>query len=715
MGEPLEYIIIRDFSPGIYGDRVGGAGATLYPTAQQGNQTFSSMDLGQNEQRNYARTQNGQIDFPNGAATIKDTFGCTADDAGVLVPFPVGQGRFSGVAADTFGAVSDTAPTFYPTDRVGQYLLDARVQGYVDSGFETVNGCDVVYMAWAAYYDPSHTSTYRQLVWITVNRQGIGISVGGSRWLTIYWNKYSDTNPLLHKLPAINLAFLRNVGGQLDTDNYPIYLPNYVLNVLGFVVMGADSQVVTNQIAAGWRQGATAIPADEVALTNYTTVTTSVNYPVSLGTESALIGIYPHPVLFDPLGYNPLGLSEGKPRIVGDLNTRPASIAISHQGRFVMAGVEPTFAFATDTDPGMKMVLGDHLWYSPLYNAGLNTNDTAAHRNTIYNPAGYDSSVVGDENPSPIGCLGSITADELLVVKHRGGGVLVRGDMDNFTATSLPFIEPTSGVVCHGVGTPLGFVYGSRNGIFVWNGGQTTEKLSRQIDGFFWNHATFTNAGGALDEIIYAGNRGRMAYWHPFICVPNNYIYNTQVKAWWRLEPDTSVKFNIYDISSKDGCLFGFHYKNDPGAHYTFYRYDSELLRDRYSWRSHALTEDRERMYSVQTVDIEITRAEVTGGAGAGVFTLTCELDGLDADGLPTTRTMQLPVNAGTRQEISFQVTNFANQNQQGAFNAAAISVRVAFTTANPAIYQGPAPKIHRIKIGVSETRGRQPFNTVTG
>ena len=56
---------------------------------------------------------------------------------------------------------------------------------------------------------------------------------------------------------------------------------------------------------------------------------------------------------------------------------------------------------------------------------------------------------------------------ELLLVGHRGGALLERGDVANPTIIQLPHVESTWGITAHAAATPIGVVYGSRNSIFA--------------------------------------------------------------------------------------------------------------------------------------------------------------------------------------------------------------------------------------------------------
>lgn len=184
----------------------------------------------------------------------------------------------------------------------------------------------------------------------------------------------------------------------------------------------------------------------------------------------------------------------------------------------------------------------------------------------------YHTLLVGEEAPSGIGVLASLTADELFVVKHTGGGVLVRGDLDNPQVVKLPFIQSTGGLVSRGTPSPLGFAYGTSAGVFVFTGGAQTEKLSNQIDGCLWDFWT-KSAEEHPSAVNWIGSRGRFGFWHPFICVPNNWIMHTESGGWWRLEnPDETFDPRdhpypvMWEVTHKDNDKFSFV---NPSTEYT--------------------------------------------------------------------------------------------------------------------------------------------------
>jgi len=656
MGEPKEYITIDNFSPGIFGDLLGQTGATA--TASPSNNT--SLGIGK-----------------NGGAVIDDTFGCHADPTGALIPLPV-RVLVNQTAWAPFGGNGQGATGYFPTGKVGYYVLDVRVISYLvtdDHDAQTERDC--AFILFGAFYDPDNGGGYKQVVWGVV--MGLDINL----WKVVHYNRYApsiDPSPAL-SIPSGCVAILRHVDGERDANDFLDYGIYHTQNSVHFMLSPSRDGSVGDDNTS-WATGD--IPTDEETITSFQADTGRTTYPLgvdtSVATFSGCIGVFP----------DPLDLNSWYPRYIGGRVALPGFMSIAHQGRAVMASL-----LSRGFGSGYNLVL-DRVSYSPVYNAGLATSTSAP--TTTQAPPDYRSSIAGDENVNPIGTLGSIMAAELLVVKHGRGGVLMRGDMDNFEAVALPYIESTYGIVSQGVSTPIGFVYGSRNGVFAWSGGQETKKLSTQIDGYFWEHAT---------DLVYTGNQARFGYWHPFVCVPNDFLFNIESSAWWKIEDSSDtgrVKYSHYDTGSLNGKLYAFPYMNTPGADPVVYSYDPDVLRSSYSWKSLPLIESRRRLLTYEDVTLTVTVAHPYTATNTIVVTLI----GIAEDGTQVSSNATTIVLNATSVVNGTQVTIthlLGTSGAQGTFTARYVQVLVTATASS-----GPAPKIHKIDLGVTD-RQRQRVN----
>ena len=649
MGQPKTYIEISNFGPGIFADLHGETGATA--TRKATNLTSIGLDA-------------------DGAAVVDGTFGCIADGTGALVPLP----------APT--AVTQSAWDVFPLDSDADladnqfYVLDARIVSYVvDDDHDALSEADMLFVLFGAFVDPDGGTAYAQVVW------GCLMGLDFDYYKCIYYNRYapSVTPSPTSAIMSGNVAPLRQVEGARDADGFVRYDIYAVQNSVFFMVSPARDGSVGDD-NTNWATGT--IPADEQAITSYAADTSQTVYPESVdGLFSGVIGIFP----------DPLDLNSFFPRFIGGLNALPGFFATAHQGRAVMASL-----LSRGFGSGLNVVL-DRVTFSPVYNAALGT--AIVDPDITQFPIDYTSSIAGDENTSPIGTMGTIQASELFVVKHGRGGVLMRGDMDNFEAVALPYVESTYGIVSHGVGTPLGFVYGSRTGVYVWNGGQVSESLSPQLVGFFWQHQ---------DDIPYVGNQGRFAYWQPYLCVPNSFIYDTNAKSWWKLEDTENVRpYNVYDVSALNGKLYAIRWGVDAGDKLDVDVYDPDVLRSSWSWRSQPIISTLERQYTIETVEITATTAFPWTADASVTVTLT----GFDLNGnLIATRPMIFTLNDAGEYGTSIQEAQVpsTDDDTQGTFTARYVQVLVAATATGV-----PAPKLHKLRLGVTE-RTRPPIQPVT-
>lgn len=558
------FIELSDFRPGIHSD--------LHAV---GSYTVATMD-----------TTKSAIPV-NGAATIDKTYRCCADPrSGGLIPLP----RLIMTQSQTLlpNGNTNSGPTYYPyTGYVDAYLMDAVMTG----PFYNANGNDQ-YTA-----EPFNTMALYQFRW-DVNAGGLSqvFYVQG-----LMWERWKATPTIRHWIWSKQVTF-----GVVSSPGYPLisgsldkirtvdtvtpaaaitlsrhYVP---VTVAGFGLVDAS---------ATFQVGAT--PANEKSVHTYDTdLTSGGNYTVSSPSQKSVLTCFPKPV-DGPVATDVFSSVTDKLPYV--------KMVVAHQGRLVaIHAVEVTSYFYTTGMRQKKDILG----YFPVLDfMATDAGGTWSQRQ----PAFLE---VGEDNAAFIDTIGSLSADELFVVKSREGGYVVRGDMDSPTVQRLPYIESGGGICARGAITPAGYVYGSANGVFLWAGGEQTKKLSDQIEGFFWNHCT---------ESYGNGYRGRFAYLHPWVAVPNNYFYDTRTESWWRIElPDaTHIPFNVYEpwpantptgatLTNKLRC---FPYKLTATRNEAFYDLDPALLASSYSWQSQPLFETGERVVAVR--DISLT-ASIPGG-----------------------------------------------------------------------------------------------------
>jgi hypothetical protein len=143
MAAPTEYIEINDFSPGIHGD---------YNAS--GNSSTNTTNVG---------TLRGAIPAGNGAATVENTYDCTADLTGALIPLPRAT---NGVTQQVLpgGNTQAGQTTRMPASMNASYLLDAVIVPDTYGAANDPTGFDRIYTVWNYRYSPANDSTYSTFV-----------------------------------------------------------------------------------------------------------------------------------------------------------------------------------------------------------------------------------------------------------------------------------------------------------------------------------------------------------------------------------------------------------------------------------------------------------------------------------------------------------------------------------------------------------------------
>lgn len=623
MRENAEMIAIEDFRPGIFSDY-------HYADAETP-----------------AATQEGSI-FINGAATIEDTFRCCADITGALVPLPkLTEGKTSeplpvGDNADTQYHLSGTEAVSYLMD--GIVRGDMFVQGSENG--EDVDRAGVFIMYGQAWYETGEASVFKWTVIAQLHR----LFVSTTDKHDIMWARGNESMNATSPIQIGSGNFIKFKGQET--------LESVAYDSVVWVAYGSPGY--NNYSGPVWSSGA--IPAGEQLLTDFDTIT-GTTYP---GAYGRVIGIYPD-FKTSSADYSSAFMDNTYGGVAGN-NFDGVCWLVGHQGRIV--GLSRVMSEMGKNGGTQYRIVSESIWYGPIRD--------------FYAELGYgcyERVQFGEEKPDRTGAVASITADEIIFIKDRGGAVIVRGDLDNPTVVQLPYVESTHGARSIPATTPIGLVYGTRSGVYLWEGGDVSRALSPQLEGWFWNHDT---------AVEYLGIRGRFGWWNPWVCVPNNWLYDTRTESWWRLDSiaNTGVAINTYDVSDQTNRLYAFPYKLADANDVMWYTADPADLNSSYSWKSQPLVQSRKRVMTVQEVHIIVTPGSTTAA------TVTVTLSGFDKDGTavtPVDVTFTTSTNKNPQMLHKDVVTNF---------QATHIQVKIA---ANSNLSTAPAPKVHSISLAVAD------------
>ena len=175
----------------------------------------------------------------------------------------------------------------------------------------------------------------------------------------------------------------------------------------------------------------------------------------------------------------------------------------------------------------------------PLYTA----DDGSTQYRTV------QDEVFVQEHPFGHGAWGSISASELFLVKHNGGGYVIMGDLNAPTVIRLPGVTSTYGMMSRTADTPIGLVYASRDrGLWAWNGGNTSAKISTVLE-----DSSFATNTSTVDNIQFIhGPEVDCRPWGDWLVASNNWLMNTGTGSWWQLP------YTTYDSTGDARKLEGY-------------------------------------------------------------------------------------------------------------------------------------------------------------
>lgn len=285
------------------------------------------------------------------------------------------------------------------------------------------------------------------------------------------------------------------------------------------------------------------------------------------------------------------------------------------------------------------------------------------------------ASVFVEENPSGYGAFASMNASELFMVKHRGGAVVLRGSLENPTVVRLPGVEPTRGMMHYPVVTPLGCIYGSRSGVWVWNGSDTSECVSPNLDGCFWETGPYTG-------LTRPGLKGRFGYSYPFVFAPNDWIMDTRTGGWFKLleRSNSENPYMFYD-NAYDGRMYAAPGALDNNTSALLDMYDMDgTLASHYQWKSQPIG-------ATMNTDIQFRKIVLVA---QGTGTVTVALEGLS--GTPVTEVFNI---ASESKPVRYEI------------NTACRATDLTVTIASDATVEGQtAPLVHAMHLGYNAKTG---------
>lgn len=288
---------------------------------------------------------------------------------------------------------------------------------------------------------------------------------------------------------------------------------------------------------------------------------------------------------------------------VGD-TTHPYFRIFGHQGRIVMSRFIRYFrGFETS-----RTITDNWHWTDP------NTNVLSSATPTPF--------VL--ESPQGVTDAFSTSANEFLIIKSFGGGIMVRGSLDNPTIIQLPNLHSPDGAqnTIKGCVSPLGPVYSGSDGVYLWEGGDKDRKISTQLEETFYHTDT---------EVL--GSDGQASRWGDRVLFPNNWLWDVPTQSWWRLDNPDDVNVIWWSASAYRAQLYGSSDLVDntlgTATRTVMWRWSYDQPCYDYSWQSQPLPNASNRLLKVRelafsyqgaTQDITITVSNEEGQSVSHTF-----------------------------------------------------------------------------------------------
>lgn len=589
---------------------------------------------------------------PSGAATL-NTYGCFSPPSGGLAPLP---------AASTDAVNGTWALT--PAEIVGG---TATRPTYLPPSSDATRGYGRAFLLDARVHGPvtpfENTNGGQKTTDVPIATYGYLYDPAGTSAST----SYAPTQSFAYRVPGNTVHITTQSMGSKGVSLLTV--PPSSIDITTSAAGGGYIPVVAAILGCFYKGGGNAYFSTYYALPNTSSTTSTTPYSDDFTGGGGVSGKLPPFWLF------------------------------THQGRTIFILEDQTsYDFTSEGQSAGP----ERLYYTPY---GV-THPTTAQ---IAGPL-----VVSEENPSGYGTWASVSASELLLVKHRGGGIVIRGDIANPTVLRVPGIQSTGGIHAIGCHVPsVGFVYGTRAGVFAWTGAynrgglsDVSNALSDELPPNFWISnknwpAALQGAearaavGGGTNRNIYGwySLAGRFAFSYPFVFAPNGFVLDTRpnrnnpqrpVGGWWQMEaPSTTVPaLTHWDISARANTVYGFREYIDDTHTNAMTAYDLDTGGTSYYYESQPLVPSRNHY-------VECRELTVSCIASSVLATLDITVTGLDDAG--HTAIFQTS-------NITFTDTNITVKRFNLGVTATQVQVQI---TANGT--DAAAPRVLGLSVGMDE------------
>lgn len=300
------------------------------------------------------------------------------------------------------------------------------------------------------------------------------------------------------------------------------------------------------------------------------------------------------------------------------------------------------------------------------------------------------------EAPGSYGAMASMNANELFLVKQVGGGCVVRGDVGTPQVVTLPGLPSTLGASNIPVVTTDGVVYGTREGVYVWNGEETAELISPQLEGCFWLPDGTPSIEDAILATLDYPPRGKFNVLGETLFAPNNWVRNSVTGGWFRLAPTwlqpnddhAGITYRNFEVSAS-GKMYAVKPYVVQSDLVVAHIYDPDRPTPVFSWRSQPLGRAVNRRLEIREL--------VATVQGHGTVEVTLHGDA-------QSQTVTITVDSDRPQVFRHEVALDCAEVEVGIRSTTDAAITLTSDGAPMAVDGHPAPSVYGLTLGYRPT-----------
>jgi hypothetical protein len=360
--------------------------------------------------------------------------------------------------------------------------------------------------------------------------------------------------------------------------------------------------------------------------------------------------------------------------LIAELNGSAYGV-YGHEGRVLIFTISYAPVYTTNSLPTGGIAPN-------AYNSGFNEQIYYTDPPQSPNVPDYDPNFFPAEVASGYGAWGSISTGELFLVRRAYGGMVINGDFAApSSATKLPAVVGTGNVIQRGTMAANGMIYVTEyDGVYVWNGGNTSSKISTQIPDDATLRPEMTNAIGVQ---VHHDIQNNMVFF------ANNWVYDVISNSWWQSENPSVINFATFTRSQSNSRFMWAMPGIGTGTNnnvFPLYGFDWTSRASSWFWLSNPLPVSVGNLVTIAWVEIVVSNPT----SAPCTFTVT-----------PQSPSGQTPIAYGNQpQSVTFTIPATASGYRvSGRFGYTDYNVQLSVTAANTnTALSGPV--LHQINVG---------------